>query len=339
MSDLTRRGFVKNSAAATAGMTVIGALLADQAGAAPGRPGLPGRSSPTSAIPARARSRSCPATAKCTSAIASSLLRSRAPRAEPPHRSAQHSFSQHQSEVEHVVSSRGAGDQQGPGRRQHRHIRVRQPGRPEHGHDHLQLPAARGAVRRTELLRVRRRRPVRDPHRQRRRRQPDITYEFEFKTEVRNPDTFLYNTGPIAVDRQRELEPAAVLHGHARRDQWPPRSVLGTRGSPARRATSARRSTPNYEALASAGGPRARRRPHRVRRPAARGVLRRPRGDLRPRRPAAVPEPAPGRDGPAGRRGRRHATASASTRSRSRSRCRADQGRVDADQPDVPRRR
>ena len=26
---------------------------------------------------------------------------------------------------------------------------------------------------------------------------PEITYEFEFTTEVRNPDTFLYNTGPI----------------------------------------------------------------------------------------------------------------------------------------------
>jgi hypothetical protein len=39
MSDLTRRGFVKNSAAATAGITVIGALLADQAGAHPGDPG------------------------------------------------------------------------------------------------------------------------------------------------------------------------------------------------------------------------------------------------------------------------------------------------------------
>jgi hypothetical protein len=39
MSDLTRRGFVKNSAAATAGITVIGALLADQADAHPGEPG------------------------------------------------------------------------------------------------------------------------------------------------------------------------------------------------------------------------------------------------------------------------------------------------------------
>ena len=33
MSDLTRRGFVKNSAAATAGITVIGALLSDPADA------------------------------------------------------------------------------------------------------------------------------------------------------------------------------------------------------------------------------------------------------------------------------------------------------------------
>jgi len=33
MSDLTRRGFVKNSAAATAGITVLGALLAEQADA------------------------------------------------------------------------------------------------------------------------------------------------------------------------------------------------------------------------------------------------------------------------------------------------------------------
>ena len=39
MSDLTRRGFVKNSAATTAGMTVIGALLAEQADAHPRAPG------------------------------------------------------------------------------------------------------------------------------------------------------------------------------------------------------------------------------------------------------------------------------------------------------------
>ena len=28
---------------------------------------------------------------------------------------------------------------------------------------------------------------------------PDVTYEFEFETELRNPDTFLYNTGPITA--------------------------------------------------------------------------------------------------------------------------------------------
>ena len=39
MSDLTRRGFVKNSAAATAGMTVIGALLSGSADAHPGEEG------------------------------------------------------------------------------------------------------------------------------------------------------------------------------------------------------------------------------------------------------------------------------------------------------------
>jgi hypothetical protein len=43
MSDLTRRAFVRNSAATTAGMTAIGALLAEHAqadaAAHPGRPG------------------------------------------------------------------------------------------------------------------------------------------------------------------------------------------------------------------------------------------------------------------------------------------------------------
>ena len=35
MSDLTRRGFVKNSAGAAAGMTLVGALVAQQADAEP----------------------------------------------------------------------------------------------------------------------------------------------------------------------------------------------------------------------------------------------------------------------------------------------------------------
>ena len=44
------------------------------------------------------------------------------------------------------------------------------PDNPEHGHDHHQLPSGRGSGRRSELLRVRQRRPVLDLHRQRRRR-------------------------------------------------------------------------------------------------------------------------------------------------------------------------
>ena len=36
MSDLTRRGFVKSSAATAAGMTVVGALLAEEASAEAG---------------------------------------------------------------------------------------------------------------------------------------------------------------------------------------------------------------------------------------------------------------------------------------------------------------
>ncbi len=43
----------------------------------------------------------------------------------------------------------------------------------------------------------------------------DITYEFDFSTKIRNPDTFLYNTGPDRVGRRPELEPAAVLFGQA----------------------------------------------------------------------------------------------------------------------------
>ena len=40
-----------------------------------------------------------------------------------------------------VLPPRSARDQQGPGRRQHRRLRVRQPGRTRHGHDHRQLRA------------------------------------------------------------------------------------------------------------------------------------------------------------------------------------------------------
>ena len=43
---------------------------------------------------------------------------------------------------------------------------------------------------------------------------PDVIYEFRFKTTVTNPNTFLYNTGPIDVARQPELQPPPDLLGH-----------------------------------------------------------------------------------------------------------------------------
>src|SRR4029077_11680968 len=30
-------------------------------------------------------------------------------------------------------------------------------------------------------------------------RKPDVTYEFRFNTKIKNPNTFLYNTGPIST--------------------------------------------------------------------------------------------------------------------------------------------
>ena len=175
------------------------------------------------------------------------------------------------------------------------------PRRPGHGHDHLELPAARGAVRRSELLRVRRRRPLRDPHRQRRRRRAGDHLRVRVPDRGAQPGHVPVQHRPDRLDRQPELEPAPVLHGHpgeerppqgARRAVWPARRA--TSGRPRRRTT---RASP-AQAVHKIGGGHT-----RVRRPAARGLLRRPRRDLRPRRPAAVPEPAPRGDG-RGARGR-----------------------------------
>ena len=93
--------------------------------------------------------------------------------------------------------------------------------RPEHGHDHLELPAARGAVRRPELLRVRRRRPLRDPHRQRRRRRAGDHLRVPVPDRGPQPGHVPLQHRPDRLDRQPELEPAAVLHGHAREERPP----------------------------------------------------------------------------------------------------------------------
>src|SRR5690242_4465787 len=79
---------------------------------------------------------------------------------------------------------------------------------------------------------------------------PDITYEFRFRTTYQNPDTFLYNTGPITslTDpnwNKRQLYSVSVVRskGHTK--------VLGTDlASPP--CNIGPRSTPNYETLAAA---------------------------------------------------------------------------------------
>ena len=73
-------------------------------------------------------------------------------------------------EVTHVLTPRSARDLQGPGRRQHRRLRVRQPRQARHRHADRQLHPVPEPAGRPELLRVRRRRAVRDPRQQQRRR-------------------------------------------------------------------------------------------------------------------------------------------------------------------------
>src|SRR4051794_9801868 len=76
---------------------------------------------------------------------------------------------------------------------------------------------------------------------------PEITYEFTFETEVRNPNTFLYNVGPIESigsanwNRRQFYTVTRVKHGH--------REVLGKRLAcpPCNIGPG---STPKYETLA-----------------------------------------------------------------------------------------
>lgn len=77
---------------------------------------------------------------------------------------------------------------------------------------------------------------------------PDITYQFRFKTVITNPNTFLYNTGPIASldspnwNRRQTYSVTKVVKGRksviARNVTCPPCNI-------------GPRSTPGYEALAA----------------------------------------------------------------------------------------
>src|SRR5712691_4900690 len=79
--------------------------------------------------------------------------------------------------------------------------------------------------------------------------QPDITYQFTFKTQVRNPNSFLYNTGPITAldspnwNRRQFYTVTRVAGGRS--------TVVGSNlTSPP--CNIGPRSTPNYAGLAQA---------------------------------------------------------------------------------------
>ena len=156
-----------------------------------------------------------------------------------------------------------------------------------------------GPGRRTELLRVRRRRPVRDQHRQRRRRRRRHhvrvqLHDRDRRSAARSSTTSgrsRRSTRPTGTGASStvtrvdwEITTARSRNGH---DNGAPGA---RRARPAaRRATSGRVRRPNYSASRTPRSTTARRR-QGLRRPARRGLLRRPRLDLRPRRAAPGPE-------------------------------------------------
>ena len=120
--------------------------------------------------------------------------------------------------------------------------------------------------------------------------QADVTYQFTFTTQVTNPNTFLYNTGPILslTDKnwnRRQTYTVVRVDDKGKSRRW-------ARTSRARRATSGRCRHRTTRRWSTSADPRLAERRQRVRRPARRGLLRRPGRDLRPRHPATVPAAA-----------------------------------------------
>ena len=121
----------------------------------------------------------------------------------------------------------------------------------------------------------------------------DIIYRFRFHTEVRNPKTFLYNTGPIANihdttwNRPQFYSVTRIENGKSKVLAEQPALPAGQR----RQAQHAELRRPRRPGRAQD------RPPPGLRRAAGRRVPRRPRQHLRPRGAAAGPAPAPDPDG------------------------------------------
>jgi hypothetical protein len=83
----------------------------------------------------------------------------------------------------------------------------------------------------------------------------DISYQFRFKTTVRNPDTFLYNTGPVESLDSPNLnvrQTYTVSRVEENRGLRGRRPVVLASDLPTPPVNVGKRSTPNYDALALA---------------------------------------------------------------------------------------
>jgi hypothetical protein len=79
---------------------------------------------------------------------------------------------------------------------------------------------------------------------------PDVRYEFEFRSEVRNPDTYLYNTNQVTSLDDADLNRVQTYSVSEWRDG---RSTVLGRDLPVAPANVGERSTPDYET--NLGGP------------------------------------------------------------------------------------
>ena len=159
-------------------------------------------------------------------------------------------------------------------------------------------------------------------------------YRFQFNTHLHEPEHVPVQHG---ADHCRSTARTGTAGSSTRSSmdaEGPAAHGARRRTCRARRATSGRARPRTTTSLADAAIHTLGQRRGRVHRAAQRGVLRRPRLDLRPRRPAAVPAPAPD---PVGRRARRRtARAGAQRPHASRSRCRSGCSRGTASNPTDP---
>ena len=157
--------------------------------------------------------------------------------------------------------------------------------------------------------------------------QPDVTYEFRFETTITNPNTFLYNTGPIDRLDSPNWNRRQTLLGH--RGSPADGAARSPSGCRARRATSGRARPPTTRRSPTRRSPTSGRR-QGVLRAAGRQLLRRPGLGLRPGDAAPVPVAAPH---PHGRRRRRRLAGAVQRAHHRHRRCRS---RTSPAGPQVP---